>query len=100
MSDVAVFLCRDLAPSGPEDERPAVLSSAFPDGNSPPECNGSALAFTLKKLARVTAAWLGFCLRPERPSFCAALFFEVVLTFLGRSVFPVKENKMKTRFYL
>lgn len=79
---MAVSLWRDVAPSGPEDELPAVLPPAFPD-----QCTRSALAFTLKKSARVTAAGLGFCFRPEWLSFGAALFLVAALPFLGRSVF-------------
>lgn len=93
MSEVGV-LRRDVFWSGSEDEQPAVLLSGFRGGDS-----RSALAFTLKKLARVTAAWLGFWERPERPSFCAAFFFEVVQTFLGDSLFPVRENKTKLLSY-
>lgn len=87
--DVMVFLWRVEVPSGPEDEQPSVLLAALLDCNSPPECNASAFAFTLKKSARVTAAWLRFCFRAERPSFCAALFFVELLPVLGCSVFTV-----------
>lgn len=55
MSDVAVFLWPDAGSSGFEDEQLAVLPAAFPD-RCPPEDVRSALAFTLKKSARVTAA--------------------------------------------
>lgn len=42
----------------------------------------------------MTMAGLTFPLRLGWPNFCAALFFEVEGTFLGRVVFPVKEKNI------
>lgn len=95
---MGVSLWRLVGPSGPEDEQPAVLPpavlrpAAFPD-----ERTRSALAFTLKKSARVTAAGPAFCFGPQRPSFCAALFLVLAPPFLGRSVFTARDKKMERR---
>lgn len=43
----------------------------------------------------MTVAGLGFPLRLERPNFCAALLFEVEVTFIGCTVFPVQEKNTK-----
>ena len=51
-----------------------------------PECNWSALAFILKKLAKIIVAGLGFLLQRDCMIFCP-LLFEVEITCLVDAIF-------------